>query len=166
MRWFDLFDSPFSGFKSLVLIGDAKGLQALKLIQENQQFAPQKDWQHNSQIFAETRAQLLAYAKGELRSFELKLNPQGTEFQKQVWQALQTIPYGETRTYQHIAEHIGKPKSYRPVGNANNKNPIPIIIPCHRVLPKNGAIGGYTYGTQLKAQLLALEAEHYSQPMP
>lgn len=158
MMWFDTFDSPFYGFKTIVLIGDQLGLQALKLLKENEIFNPENDWHRNPDFFKETKQQLIAYAKGKLQDFNLPLNPQGTEFQKQVWLALQNIPYDQTMSYQQIAEQIGKPKSYRPVGNANNKNPIPIIIPCHRVTPKNSKLGGYAYGTGLKTQLLELES--------
>ncbi|WP_321277162.1 methylated-DNA--[protein]-cysteine S-methyltransferase [Thiomicrorhabdus indica] len=160
MIWFNTFQSPFCGFTTLGLVGDKHGLQALKLLKENEPFKTENHWHRNPDFFRNVQQQLIAYAKGDLQSFDVPLNPQGTQFQKNVWQALQTIPYGKTVTYQQIAEQIGKPKSYRPVGNANNKNPIPIIIPCHRVTPKNGNLGGYAYGKGLKAQLLELESNH------
>ena len=164
MRWFDAFESPFPGFKTVILIGDKDGLQALKLLRENEHFDHPKDWQRDSEMFSHAKHQLEAYANGVLKKFTLKLNLQGTDFQQQVWQALQTIPYGQTRTYQQIAQQIGRPESYRPVGNANHQNPIPIIVPCHRVTPKNGKAGGYAYGTNLKNLLLTLEQKtlHFS----
>lgn len=101
--------------------------------------------------------QLDEYFAGNRKSFSLPLMPSGTEFQKKVWSALLQIPFGETRSYEEIAEAAGSPKACRAVGNANNKNPISILIPCHRVIGKNGALVGYGGGLAIKEQLLALE---------
>lgn len=101
--------------------------------------------------------QLGEYFAGNRKSFSIPLMPSGTEFQKKVWNALLQIPFGETRSYQEIAEAAGSPKAYRAVGNANNKNPISILIPCHRVIGKNGSLVGYGGGLEIKEQLLALE---------
>lgn len=97
------------------------------------------------------------YFKGNTKFFELPLNPQGTEFMKRVWRSLEKIPYGETRSYKEIAESIGSPKGYRAVGNANNKNPIPIFIPCHRVIGSSGKLIGYAGGMDVKKYLLDIE---------
>ena len=105
--------------------------------------------------------QLEQYFSGRRKDFFLPLNPQGTEFMRQVWQALEDIPYGETRSYKQIAALVGHPKAYRAVGLANNRNPIPIIIPCHRVIGHNGRLVGYGGGLQIKERLLQLEQQHY-----
>lgn len=101
--------------------------------------------------------QLKEYLSGQRQSFELNLNPKGTEFQKKVWKALQNIPYGKTRTYKQVAEAIENPKSCRAVGMANNKNPIFIVIPCHRVIGADGSLTGYGAGLPIKERLLKLE---------
>ena len=99
------------------------------------------------------------FLKGKRKKFTFKINPIGTEFQKSVWNALLTIPYGEIKTYKDIAIIIGNPKACRAVGMANNKNPLPIIIPCHRVIGSNGKLTGYAYGLTLKSHLLNLEKD-------
>lgn len=101
--------------------------------------------------------QLNEYFSGVRKSFDLKLNLTGTNFQKKVWEALGNIPYGETKSYKEIAIEVGSPKAFRAVGSANNKNPIPIIIPCHRVIGKNGKLVGFAGGLHLKEKLLELE---------
>lgn len=101
--------------------------------------------------------QLLEYLGGFRTTFDLPLNPNGTVFQKKVWKALCDIPYGETRSYKQVAEAIGNHKASRAVGMANNKNPIMIIIPCHRVVGSNGSLVGYAGGLDVKEKLLFLE---------
>ena len=101
--------------------------------------------------------QLCEYLEGERKCFELPLSPDGTEFQKKVWNELMNIPYGETATYGEIAARIGNPGASRAVGNANNKNPIPIFIPCHRVIGASGKLVGYAYGLDMKRTLINLE---------
>ncbi len=97
------------------------------------------------------------YFEGKRKSFDIELAPIGTDFQKKVWDALLKIPYGATCTYKDIATAIGNPNASRAVGGANNKNPIPIIIPCHRVIGANKALVGYAYGLEMKRYLLDLE---------
>lgn len=104
------------------------------------------------------REELLAYFAGERRDFDLPLDPAGTDFQRAVWEALRAIPYGGTRTYGEIAAAVGRPKAVRAVGQSNHVNPLPIFIPCHRVVGKNGALTGYAGGLDLKRALLALES--------
>jgi methylated-DNA-[protein]-cysteine S-methyltransferase len=103
-------------------------------------------------------AQLEAYWQGELRVFDLPLAPQGTEFMRQVWRQLCAVPYGQTATYRDIAAAVGNPKACRAVGLANHRNPIPIFIPCHRIVGRNGALTGYRGGLDMKRALLDLEA--------
>lgn len=101
--------------------------------------------------------QLQEYFAGKRRVFTVDLDPQGSEFQLRVWRELSKIPYGQTRTYADIAEAIGNPKAYRAVGMANNKNPLPIVLPCHRVIGTNGKLVGYAGGIKIKRYLLELE---------
>jgi methylated-DNA-[protein]-cysteine S-methyltransferase len=108
-------------------------------------------------VLAETERQLGAYFAGERRGFDLPLDLRGTGFQKAVWAALLTIPFGETRSYAQIAEAIGRPTATRAVGAANGRNPISIVAPCHRVIGKNGALTGFAGGLAAKAYLLRLE---------
>lgn len=103
-------------------------------------------------------AELSEYFSGKRKTFTVPLAPQGTVFQQAVWNALLTIPYGQTRTYGEIAVQIGNPKAARAVGMANNRNPLPILIPCHRVIGANGSMVGYGGGLSIKETLLALEA--------
>ncbi len=117
-------------------------------------------WQASESPFVDAMKQLDAFFDGKLRQFELPLKPSGTEFQKDVLDALQAIPYGETRSYADIANHVRRPLAVRAVGAANGRNPIAIIIPCHRVIGKNGSLTGFGGGLELKQWLLDLEAEY------
>ncbi|MEG0919389.1 MAG: methylated-DNA--[protein]-cysteine S-methyltransferase [Anaerovoracaceae bacterium] len=110
-----------------------------------------------SRIITKAYKQLEEFLEGKRKKFDLPLNPSGTEFQKSVWKELSNIPYGETKSYKDIAIAIGNPNGCRAVGLANNKNPIPIIIPCHRVVGSNGKLVGYAYGLKLKEKLLNIE---------
>lgn len=108
-------------------------------------------------LLKEAAQQLKDYLAGKRKSFNIPLMPEGTEFQQNVWKALQQIPYGKTCTYGEIARKIGNPKACRAVGMANNKNPIGIFIPCHRVIGANGRLVGYAGGLEMKEHLLAIE---------
>lgn len=112
-------------------------------------------------LLLEGERQLLEYLSGQRRVFTLPLSPQGTPFQKRVWQALEVIPWGETRTYRDIAQAVGSPRGFRAVGMANHHNPIPIFIPCHRVVGADGSLTGYAGGLALKQALLALEGHPF-----
>lgn len=112
---------------------------------------------NNSPVLQETTRQLKEYFAGTRNRFELKLDFAGTDFQKKVWQALLTIPFGETRSYSQIATQIGNPKAVRAVGAANGRNPISIIAPCHRVIGASGGLTGFAGGLEAKQYLLALE---------
>ena len=108
-------------------------------------------------LIREAFLQLNAYFAGELKNFSLPLAPRGTDFMQSVWKALCAVPYGKTASYKDIALAIDNPKAVRAVGQANNKNPIPIFIPCHRIIGSNGKLVGYSGGLEIKAFLLALE---------
>lgn len=101
--------------------------------------------------------QLAEYFAGRRKEFDLPLNPEGTDFQRKIWNALQKIPFGETRSYKQLAEMAGSGKACRAVGGANNKNPLPVFIPCHRVIGADGSLVGYGGGLKIKQFLLELE---------
>lgn len=111
-------------------------------------------------VIKQAAKELEEYFAGERKHFDVKLNPKGTEFQKKVWNALIDVEYGKTASYKDIAEIVGSPKGFRAVGSANNKNPIPIMIPCHRIIGTNGKLVGYAYGTDFKKNLLDMEMEN------
>ena len=117
---------------------------------------PESDWIFNEKPFLEARRQLDEYFAGKRREFDLPLKPTGTEFQLQVLEELQKIPYGITCSYRDIAERIGRPKAVRAVGAANGRNPIPVSIPCHRVIGASGALPGFGGGLPATAALLRL----------
>lgn len=110
-------------------------------------------------ILAEAIRQIQSYFAGERTDFELPLEPEGTSFQKRVWQALRRIPYGQTRSYAEIAREIGSPKGFRAVGAANGRNPLPVIVPCHRVIGADGSLTGFGGGLPVKRILLEMEAQ-------
>ena len=114
----------------------------------------------NHPVLCETEQQLKDYFAVKLQKFSLKLDFAGTDFQKKVWKALLSIPFGQTRSYAQIAKQIGSPKAVRAVGAANGKNPVSIIAPCHRVIGSNGKLTGFAGGLATKAQLLELEHKH------
>lgn len=113
-----------------------------------------------NRVLTKAAKQLEEYISGKRKSFDLPLEPRGTSFQKKVWKALQAIPYGKTASYQEIAKKVGCPKGQRAVGMANNRNPIAVVIPCHRVIGKNGALVGYAGGVDKKSWLLKHEQKN------
>lgn len=115
--------------------------------------------QRSSSLLEKAERQLTEYFEGRRKNFDLPIELNGTDFQVKVWKALEKIPYGETKSYQEIAEEVASPKAFRAVGNANNKNPISIIIPCHRVIGKSGKLAGYGGGLDKKEYLLNLEKQ-------
>lgn len=110
-----------------------------------------------TKLLSDAYNQLIEYLKGDRKEFTLPLNPSGTPFQKKVWEVLRSIPYGETLSYKEVAIRAGNPKASRAVGMANNRNPIPVIIPCHRVIGADGKLVGYGGGLPTKIKLLSLE---------
>ncbi|HIS89547.1 TPA: methylated-DNA--[protein]-cysteine S-methyltransferase [Candidatus Avigastranaerophilus faecigallinarum] len=135
----------------IFISADENSLLSVKFVNHN--FIENKE----NKIIRQTIKQLDEYFNGKRKKFELPLNPKGTEFQKKVWQQLMNIPYGKTSTYKDIATLIGNTNASRAVGNANNKNPIAIIIPCHRVIGSNNKLTGYAGGLDKKEKLLNLE---------
>lgn len=121
---------------------------------------PKSYIQEETELILRCKKQLEEYFAGKRKTFDLPLAPKGTDFQQRVWKALQEIPYGETRTYGEIAAAVGNPKAARAVGMANNRNPIGIIVPCHRVVGANGKLVGYAGGMEKKEWLLELEKQN------
>ena len=150
-------DTPIG---ELLLAGDDDALTLVSFPEGSMRRDPDPDWIYKEKPFAEARKQLSEYFAGDRKSFDLPLKLHGTEFQMSVLDALQTIPYGETTSYADIAERIGRPKAVRAVGAANGRNPIPIIVPCHRVIGSQGDLTGFGGGLDTKEALLRLEAEH------
>ena len=144
----------------LLLAGDEDGLGLVGFPKGKMRRDPEPDWIFNEKPFIETRKQLDEYFAGQRKAFDLPLRLTGTDFQVQVLKELQRIPYGKTTSYGAIAKRIGRPRAMRAVGAANGRNPIPIIIPCHRVIGSTGDLTGFGGGLDTKAALLRLEAEH------
>lgn len=151
MHSYCFFSSPLG---RIVIVENGQALTHLHIGEE----IPVLDGQQReTPLLQEACRQLGEYFAGSRQAFDLPLAPAGTEFQKKAWRALLSIPYGQTRTYKDMAEAIGCPKGFRAVGLANNKNPIAILVPCHRVIGANGKLVGYAGGVHLKKFLLELE---------
>jgi methylated-DNA-[protein]-cysteine S-methyltransferase len=149
---FSLADSPIG---TLLLLADAAGLRGLYM----EPHALDPAWRRDDAALRDAREQLEAYFAGRLREFDLELAPVGTPFQLRVWAALREIPYGETTSYGALAARLGKPGAARAVGLANGRNPISVIVPCHRVIGADGTLTGFGGGLDRKRTLLAHEAE-------
>lgn len=142
------FETPI-GY--LTLEGDSKSLSKVSFLETSDQKSP------NSKVLREARKQLDEYFSGYREAFDIPLSPEGTDFQKKTWNALIKIPFGSSATYGDIAKEVKCPNGQRAVGMANNKNPLAIIVPCHRVIGKNGTLTGYAGGLKAKKFLLNLE---------
>ena len=153
-RCFTQIESPLG---PLLLAADEAGLREIRFVNGRHPTQPEPSWKEDRAPLSGTIQQLQAYFTGELESFDLQLAPEGTQFQLEVWRRLCDIPYGETISYGELASRIGNPKASRAVGLANGSNPIPIVIPCHRVIGSNGKLTGYGGGLPIKEKLLALE---------
>lgn len=145
-----VIDSPIG---KLTLCGTSLALSSIS-------FGVHSEYNNPSEILVKTHHELNEYFNGTRFDFDIPLAPMGTEFQKKVWEALVEVPYGQTASYKDIACKIGNDKASRAVGMANNKNPIPIIIPCHRIIGSSGELTGYAGGLDVKQYLLNLEKEH------
>jgi methylated-DNA-[protein]-cysteine S-methyltransferase len=146
----------------LTVAGDERGIRLVQFVNGRRPRTPPEDWTQDKKPFGEVVRQLRLYFAGELTDFDLPLVLDGTEFQLLVWRNLQKIPYGETVSYGQLAKRIGSPDAARAVGLANGSNPIPIIIPCHRVIGSNGDLTGFGGGLPIKKKLLALESRQLS----
>ena len=144
----------------LLLAGDDEALSLVGFPEGKLRYEPEPGWIPSEAPFAAARKQLTEYFAGRRRTFDLPLKLSGTEFQLRVLDELQRIPYGETTSYGDIAKRIGRPSAVRAVGAANGRNPIPIIVPCHRVIGSNGSLTGFGGGLGAKQTLLRLEEEN------
>ena len=150
MRYEKLIESPIG---SLTAFSDGEVLKELR-------FGDCREGGDSCAVLEQTAAELGEYFSGTRREFSVPFDGTGTPFQRAVWQTLCTVPYGETACYGDIAAKIGNPKACRAVGGANNRNPLPIIVPCHRIVGKSGALVGYAGGVDIKEFLLKLEQAH------
>jgi len=162
--FYSILESPLVG--NLLLAADPQGLRSISF--QPPECLTEKpdlpnDWEYSDLALKDVRDQLRAYFSGRLRLFQLPLAPVGTPFQQSVWNALCQVPWGKTAAYREIAAAVGNPGASRAVGLANGRNPIPIVIPCHRVIGSNKRLVGYAGGLHLKKILLALE-DPQSQP--
>jgi methylated-DNA-[protein]-cysteine S-methyltransferase len=142
----------------LLLVGDGAALHGLYMQEGRTAFAVQPGWEAATEPFAEVRAQLDEYFAGRREEFDVPLVMTGSPFQRRVWSALREIPYGETISYGELASRVGIPSASRAVGVANGRNPVSVIVPCHRVIGADGSMTGYGGGIERKRILLELEA--------
>ena len=149
------YDSPFG---NIMICSDGKAITRIALGGKIKPAGCNK----TNALTDKAAGQLEEYFVGKRREFDVPLDPQGTKFQRSVWKALLEIPYGETRSYKQIAQMVKNPKAYRAVGMANNKNPIWIVIPCHRVIGADGSLTGYGGGLEMKQRLLELEKAEFA----
>lgn len=157
MEYYDYYDSPLG---QILLVATDEALTGLHFAGEKYYPAIDAAWQRQPRapLILRARKQLDEYFAGKRKDFDLAVEPAGTAFQRKVWRALQNIPYGVTANYGAVATRIGKPSASRAVGAANGRNPISIVIPCHRVIGADGDLTGYAGGMDRKAALLRLEA--------
>ena len=152
--YYDTLETPIG---TLRLVADQHGLRRICFPRERHPRPDDHDGEHAPAQLAEAKRQLTEYFAGERRTFDLPLSPHGTPFQRKVWEALREIPWGETWSYAELARRIGQPSAMRAVGSANGRNPLPIVVPCHRVIGADGSLTGFGGGLGIKSQLLALE---------
>lgn len=149
-----MIDSPIG---PLTLMSRDGCLVRLSMEDQAHAVAPPSDGRSDDDAFADMTVQLAEYFAGERTCFDVPLELEGTEFQRRVWSELCAIPYGETISYGELARRVGNPKAYRAVGLANGRNPVAVIVPCHRVISSDGSLGGYGGGLERKVHLLELE---------
>lgn len=152
--WYDHLSTPIG---QLLLVADAHGLREVWFETGKHRKSPAPAWKHDPAKLAFARKQLEEYFAGERKTFDLPLHPRGTTFQVAVWKALANIPYGSTISYGELARRIGQPEAVRAVGAANGRNPLPIVLPCHRVIGADGSLTGFGGGLPTKRFLLAME---------
>lgn len=155
MMRYTYLDSPIG---ALLVAGDEAGIRRIGFPGGKHVLKPDRTWVEDADAFADAGAQLDAYFAGELAEFDLPLAPQTTPFQGRVLAELRKVPYGTTVSYGELARRVGNPKASRAVGMANGRNPIPIVIPCHRVIGADGDLTGFGGGLDIKRRLLALES--------
>lgn len=155
-RFYQFYSSPIG---ELLIVTDSTAAKEIRFENKHKPHKVGSGWTQGGRVCEAVIEQLEAYFAGNLKCFDLPLEPEGTAFQQQVWQALLDIPYGTTTSYGELARRINRPAASRAVGAANGSNPIPIIIPCHRVIGVNGTLTGYGGGLEIKRRLLELEGD-------
>ncbi len=147
----------------IILAGDESGLKYLHLDtgEGKRRFEIDPEWQKNDEFFKEVIKQIREYIVGKRKNFDIRLSPEGTEYQKKVWEQLCKIPYGTVCSYGKIASELGNKNAARAVGMANSRNPIPLIIPCHRVIGSSGSLTGFAHGLKIKQLLIDIESKHH-----
>jgi methylated-DNA-[protein]-cysteine S-methyltransferase len=161
---YSFISTPF--LKNVFVASTEKGVCMIEFLRSEKEFVAELKNRFSGEIVRDDRknrkvlSQLEKYLEGKVRDFDCQLDQKGTPFEMKVWSELMKIPYGETRSYKDIARAIGRPKAFRAVGNANGSNPIPLVVPCHRVIESNGGLGGYGQGIEVKKRLLELERVH------
>lgn len=150
-------DTPLG---QLLVAQTEAGVSHVRFMNRTNALQPPKDWTYKATLSGDVVEQLHGYFAGSLFTFDVPLAPLGTPFQQRVWQALLAVPYGKTCSYADIAQQLGNPKAVRAVGAANGRNPVAILIPCHRVIGRDGRLTGYAGGLSTKAYLLDLEQTH------
>ena len=156
MIWFDDFATPIG---RLTVAADAQGLRHVLFETNKYEAAERAEWKRDAAPLRVAREQLEAYFAGERQQFDMPLRPVGTPFQLKVWKTLAEIPFAATWSYGEVAKRIGEPKAMRAVGAANGRNPLPIVLPCHRVIGSDGSLTGFGGGLPIKQYLLRHEAE-------
>lgn len=162
--YYSSFDSSF--LKKVFVASTEKGVCMVDYLKSEKAFLGRLSDRFPGEILRDDRrnrevlSQLKRYLEGKLRRFNCPLDIKGTPFQKKVWSELMKISFGQIRSYKEIAEAMGHPRAFRAVGNANGRNPVPLIIPCHRVIESNGGLGGFGHGLKVKKQLLDFEKAH------
>ncbi len=152
--YYDILPSPIG---DLLIIAQEFALREIVFQTKEQTHTIKSEWIHGSELIEKTKNELKAYFTGELKQFSVQVNPHGTPFQKLIWKEVMAIPYGQVCSYQDVANNINNPAACRAVGRANSQNPIPIVIPCHRVIGKSGKLTGYAGGLDRKQTLLENE---------
>lgn len=152
--YYDIYPSPLG---DLLIIAQEFALREIIFQTKEQVHTINSEWIQGSELIEQTQDELKAYFAGHLKQFSIQVNPHGTPFQKQIWKEVLSIPHGQVCSYQDVANRIHNSSACRAVGRANSQNPIPIIIPCHRVVGKNGKLTGYAGGLDRKQTLLELE---------
>jgi len=151
---YDLVSTPLG---PVMVAGDPTGVKLITFMKGDGERRPESSWKRDPGALRRASNEIRAYFAGELEEFEMKLSLEGTPFQKRVWKAVARVPYGKTASYGQIARRLGKPDACRAVGAANGSNPIPIVIPCHRIIGSTGKLTGYGGGLWIKEALLKLE---------
>lgn len=152
---YSIMESPFG---RILIAGRGRGVSLVSFLDGARPAAVGATWAWSGEHFRDVEDQLAAYFRGERTTFDVELDLQGTDFQRRVWRALTRVPYGRTASYAQIAAAVGRPAAVRAVGAANGANPVPIFVPCHRIIGSDGRLTGYRGGVEIKARLLELES--------